>query len=65
MSFLNIKDPAERANLVKEYVAPMQKTLTDIDGALAAQHVDARPPPLSKTFVSTRIMGNYGWELKQ
>ena len=99
MSFLDIKDPAERATLVKEYVtamktvkqrnmvnremklaigdelqtlfhpivnatkqaaehtrkelAPMKKTLTDIDGALAAQHVDARPPPPSKTANTT------------
>ena len=85
MSFLDIKDPAERATLVKEHVTAMKtvkprnmvnqemtlaigdelqtlfhpivnatiqlaegtmkKTLTDIDGALAAQHVDARPPP--------------------
>ena len=91
MSFLDIKDPAKRATLVKEYVtametvkqrnmvnremklatgdelqtpfrpmvnatnqaveetmkglAPMKKTLTDIDGALAAQRIDARPPP--------------------
>ena len=92
MSFLDIKDPAKRETLVKEYVtsmktvkqrnmtnremklaigdelqtlfhpivnatkqaaeetrnehAPMKKTLTDIDGSLAAQrgHV-ARPPP--------------------
>ena len=90
MSFLDIKDPAERAIIVKEYVttmktvkqrnavklwngdelqtlfhpianatkqaaeetrkelAPMKKMLMGIDGALAAQHVDARPPP-SKT----------------
>ena len=92
MSFLDIKDPAERATLVKEYVtvlktvkqrnmvnremklaigdelqtlfhpianatkqaveeirkelAPMKKTLTDIDGALTAQRAaDARPRP--------------------
>ena len=98
MSFLDIKDPAERTTLVKEYVttmktvkqrnmvkgemeqaigneqtlfhpnvnatkqaaeetrkelAPMKKTLTDIDGALTAQHVDARPPPRSKTADTT------------
>ena len=91
MSFLEIKDPAERATIVKEYVtamksvkqrnmvnremklvigdelqtlfhhatkqaaeelAQMKKTSTDIDGALAAQHVDARPPP-SKTADTT------------
>ena len=89
MSFLDMKDPAERAIIVKEYVtasmlqlvnldmklaigdelqtlfhpivsatkpaaeetgkelAPMKKTLTDIDGALAAQreHVAKPPPP--------------------
>ena len=89
LSFIDIKDPAERATLVKEYVtsmktvkqrnmvnremklaigdelktlfhpivnatkqaaeetrkelAPMKKTLTDIDGTLAAHRVDARP----------------------
>ena len=89
-SFLDIKDPAKRATLVKEYVtamktvkqrnmvnretklaigdelqtlfhpianatkqaaeatrkelAPMKKTLKDIEGALAAQRVDAKPP---------------------
>ena len=30
----------------------MKKTLTDIDGALTAQHVDARPP-LIKTTIAT------------
>ena len=90
VAFLDIKDPAERATLVKEYViamktikqrnmvnrdmklaigdelqtlfhpivnankqaeetrkelAPMKKTLTDIDGALAAQRVDPRTRP--------------------
>ena len=93
MSFLDIKDPAERATLVKEYVsamktvkqrnmvnremklaigdelqnlfhpivnatkqtaqetrkelAPMKRTLTDIDGVLSAQreHVAKPPPP--------------------
>ena len=93
MSFRNMKDPAERAIIVKEYVTamktakqrnlvnldmklaigdelqtlfhpivsatkqaaeetgkelvPMKKTLTDIDGALAAQreHVANPPPP--------------------
>ena len=98
MSFLDIKDPAERATLVKEYVTamktvkqrnmanrelelaigdelqtlfhpivdateqaaektrkelePMKKTLTDIDGALTAQRVDAKPQP-SKNVVTT------------
>ena len=33
-------------------LAPMKKTLTDIDGALAAQRVDARQPP-SKTADTT------------
>ena len=96
MSFLDIKDPAERATLVKEYVtamktvkqhnmvnremklaigdelqtlfhpivnairqaaeeirkelAPMKKTLSDIDGVLTAQLVtDARPRPDNNT----------------
>ena len=96
MSFLDIKDPAERATLVKEYVtarktvkqrnilnremklaigdalqtlfhsifnaskqgaeenrkdlAPMKKTLTDIDGALTAQRAtDAKPQPGKNT----------------
>ena len=98
MSFLDIKDPAERATLFKEYVTamktvkqrdmenmenremklaigdelqtlfhpivnatkqaaeetrkeltPMEKTLTDIDGAFPAQHVNASQPPPSIT----------------
>ena len=101
MSFLDIKDPAERASLFNEYVtpmktvkqrnmvnrgmllvivdelqslfhsivnvtnqaaeetrkelAPMKKTLTDIDGALAAQRVDARPPLRSTTDPRPRL----------
>ena len=102
MSFLDIKDPANRATLVKEYVtvtktvkrrnmvnremklafgderqtifhpilnatkhvaeetrkelAHMKKTLTDIDGALAAQRVDDRLP-LSKNTEQDSIYG--------
>ena len=100
MEFLDIKDPAKRATLVKEYgtamktvkhrnmvnremklaigdelqtlfhpivnatkhaaedtrkeLASMKKTLTDIYGALAAQRIDARPPP-SKTADTTFV----------
>ena len=99
MSFLDIKDPAKRATLVKEYViamktvkqrtmvnremklaigdelqtlfhpivnatkqaaeeirkelAPMKKTLTNIDGALTAQRVTDARPPLSKITDTT------------
>ena len=44
------KQSAEEA---RKDLAPMKKTLTDIDGALAAQHVDARPRPPSKTAGTT------------
>ena len=100
MSFLDIKDPAEKTTLVKEYVvmmktvkqrnmvnremklaigdelqtffhpivnvtkqtaeetrkevAPMKKTLTDIDGALNCD-TDAKPPPLSSSDVTFGI----------
>ena len=99
MSFLDIKDPAERATVVKEYVTgmktvkqrnmvnremrlaigdklqplfhpivnatkqaaeetrkelkPMKKKLTDIDGASAAQCVEARSPTPSKNVDTT------------
>ena len=43
------KQAAEESR--KELI-PMKKTLTDIDGALAAQRVDARPP-LSKITDTT------------
>ena len=101
MPFLDIKDTAKRATLVKEYVTamktvkqrnrmnremklaigdelqtlfhpivnatkraaetrkeliPMKKTLMDIDGALAAQRVDARPPP---SKIADTIFGLY------
>ena len=41
------------AEETRQELAPMKKMLPDIDGALAAQHVDARPPPLSKTVDTT------------
>ena len=101
MSFLDIKDPAEKATLVKEYItamktvkqrnmvnremklairdelqilfhpivnvttqaaeetrkefAPMKKTSTDLDEALAAQgeHVAKPPPPPGKAIDNT------------
>ena len=36
----------------RKELAPMKKTLTDIDGSLVPQHVDARKPP-SKTADTT------------
>ena len=114
MLFLDIKDPAKRATLIKEYVtamktvkqrnmvyqemklaklaigdelqtlfhpifnetkqaaegnrkelAPLKKTLTYIDGALAAQHVDARPSASNTVdttfwFLQERWTTNYG-----
>ena len=105
-SFLDIKDPAKRVSLIKEYVtamktvkqrnmvnremklaigdelqtlfhqivnatkqaaeetrkelAPMKKTLTDIDGTLTAQHVDARPPPSKTADTTFCFYKNYG-----
>ena len=35
----------QAAEEIRKELAAMKKTLTDIDGALAAQRVDARPPP--------------------
>ena len=109
MSFLDIKEPAKRATLVKEYVTPMKtvkqrnmtnremklaigdelqtlfhpivnatkqaaeetrkelaptkKTLTDIDGALAAQRATDARPPLSKNTDTT--FGLYGKQDRQ
>ena len=42
----------QAAEVTRKELAPMKKTLTDIDGALTAQHVGARPPP-SKTAGTT------------
>ena len=58
----------QAAEDTRKELAPMEKTLTDIDGALAAQHVDARHHRvklLILSLVSTRKMGNYVWEIKQ
>ena len=43
----------QAAEETRKELAPMKKTLTDIDEALAAQHVDARPPPPSKPADTT------------
>ena len=41
----NVNATKQAAEETRKELAPMKKTLTDIDGALAAQRVDARPPP--------------------
>ena len=46
---VNTKQVAEET---RKELAPLKKTLTDIDGALTAEHVDARPLP-SKTADTT------------
>ena len=43
----------QAAEETRKELAPMKKTLTDIDRVLTAQHVDARPPPPSKTANTT------------
>ena len=44
----------QAAGETRKELAPMKRTLTDFDGALTAQHVDARqPPPASKTADTT------------
>ena len=111
MSFIEIKDPVERATLVKEYVtamkiakqrnmvnremklatgdelqtlfhpivnatkqaaeetrkelAPMKKTLMDIDGALTAQHATDARPPLTKNTDTTYGQLNMGNKVVQ
>ena len=42
----------QAAEETRKELAPMKETLTDTDGAFAAQRVDARPPP-SKTAGTT------------
>ena len=44
----------------------MKKTLTDIDGALTAQHVEAlnHAADVKSSNDTTWKMGNYVWELK-
>ena len=39
----------QAAEETRKELPPMKKTLTDIDGALVAQRVDARPPPSKNT----------------
>ena len=54
--------------LKRKELAPMKKTLMDIDGALAAQLVDARPRPdknADATFgLFQRLDGQLGMEIK-
>ena len=53
-TLLIINATKQAAEETKKELAPMKKALTDTDGALAAQHVDARPPPsntVDTTFV--------------
>ena len=45
----------QAAEETRKELAPMKKMLTDIDGALAAQRVDARPPLRSTTDTRPRL----------
>ena len=45
----------QAAEETRKVLAPMKKPLTDIDGALSAQRVDARPPLRSTTDTRPRL----------